>query len=120
MADEKMYTERDIVMAKREAWVECDMEFVRDLDPIRRRMRDASEAEARKRFPLSVKRPRVVTAYDPKLQAHIEARYVDGVLAWRRKGEEDFRPFDRAAEYEFVLAERLLSLRDRPDEDVPE
>lgn len=55
---EKQYSERDMVMAKRDAWVACFMDGVRvDRDS----MRSEAIRQARARYPLTETRPRVVT-----------------------------------------------------------
>lgn len=85
MSDEKQYTERDLVLAKREGFVEGNGSMV-FLDPC---------ARAAIRYPLpKVTRPRVVK--DVKLSSRLSFnfRVKKGVLRWESPGQGDWTAFD--------------------------
>ena len=76
-SDEKQYTERDLVLARREGFERGAVALAS-----RGAFEDVARTEAERRYPLpKVTRPRVVTRTDI-----VEIRIMDGVLQYRGAG----------------------------------
>lgn len=101
MSAEKKYTEREMVLAKREAWSRAMRDF--GFGGIRPLGWRGIDAEAKRAYPLpAITRPRIVRAQEDGVLAALEYRVIDGEIEWRR------------AVSEFELPEEWHSVQQRP------